>query len=116
MDNSNSAQREIKWAWIFFFLMGLWMIAYGIYGLTLYALQPNHWEFLTLDKNIHEYLGGVFQALGLSSIGFGFLTIFISYFHFRNRSLGAWLALSYYPIFFFLAIFYTPVIDVKTIN
>jgi len=107
MPNSNSVRNQVKWGWIFFFLMGLWMIAYGIYGFTLFALQPNHWDFLSQSEEVHAYLGGVFQALGLSSVGFGFLTIFVSYFHFKNGSRGAWIAFIYYPIFFLTAIFYT---------
>jgi hypothetical protein len=95
------------WRWIFFVLVGIQLVAYGIYSLTLYRNEPSHWNFLTLDTSIHEYISGVFQASGLSSLGFGVLTIVISYFHYRHGSKGTWYAFLFFPLFFTLAIFFT---------
>ncbi len=105
---TNSNQTEIpsvrSYTWLIFAGFGLIFIAYGIYAFTLQYVQPEHWQWLTPSGLIADYMGGVFRILGMLSIGFGFLTVAISYGSFRRGDKWAWYAFIFYPILFLVAI------------
>ncbi len=91
-------------AWLLFTGFGALFLLYGVYALMLPSTQPNHWDFLTFDRDTVKYIAGNFWWLGMISIGFGILTIAISLTSFRKGERWAWYAFWLFPLFFLLAI------------
>jgi len=95
------------WTWVIFMLFGALLLLYGLYALTLPSTQPSHWDDLTANPEVVDYIAGNFRWLGMLSVGFGIVTIAFSYTSYRKGDRGAWYAFVYFPIFFFLAIPFT---------
>ena len=92
------------YAWIVFAGFGALFVAYGIYTFTLQFLQPEHWNWLVISSDAVDYIGGTFRWLGMVSIGFGVLTIAMSYGGFRRGDRWVWFAFLFFPVFFLVAI------------
>lgn len=94
-------------SWVFFFVVGLLLITYGVYAMTLPILQPDHWDDITTDPTVVSYIGINFQWLGLLGFGLGMCTAMASYASFRRGEKWAWIAFWLYPAFFLLAVPFT---------
>jgi len=48
-------------AWLLFAGIAVLFIIYGIYALILPSAQPQHWDFLTIDRDAVAYIGATFR-------------------------------------------------------
>ena len=96
-------------SWWIFAVIGLLLIAYGIYAFVLPTADPDHWFRNEIVDAADEatYIGGIFRLLGMMSAMVGFLTLAVAYFGFRIGSRNAWFGFLAYPVFFVLAIAFT---------
>jgi len=104
---TSSLPRIHTWTWFVFVFFSVLLVIYGVYAITLPSMQPAHWDDLTSDPEVVDYIAGNFRWLGMLSLGFGVVTIGLAYTGYRKNERGAWYAFVYFPIFFVLAIAFT---------
>lgn len=94
-----------RFATLLFIVIGLLFILYGIYKFLLPSLEPDHWNWLSKDKEVIQYISGNFRWSGLCFIGLGAFTVLITSTAFRRGEKWAWWALWYLPVMFLIGAF-----------
>ena len=93
-------QQETAGAWVFFFAVGLLLVAHGVYLAVLPSADPDHWRFYTDDPDTVAYLADDFRASGGMTAAFGVLTAAAAAGWFRSANRWAWYAFWIYPLLF----------------
>ena len=103
----NSLSGSLNIAWLPFAGFGILFVVYGVYAFTLIDAQPSHWDWITSDQQVVDYLGGTFKVIGMTSSGLGIMTVIVATGGFRKGERWAWYAFTVFPFFFLVAILFT---------
>src|SRR4051812_18282675 len=76
--DSRSPDSKPVGAWVLFFVLGLLLVAYGVYLAILPSADPDHWKTYTTDPDVVAYLADDFRASGGLTVAFGVLTALTS--------------------------------------
>jgi hypothetical protein len=85
-------------AWVPFFALGLFMMAFGVYQAVLPSADPNHWKSFITDPVVVAYVADDFRASGGMTVAFGLLTAVASFRWFRAGDPWAWFTFWIFPI------------------
>ena len=86
-------------AWIIFVLFGLSVVLPGYQSLCLLCIEPQHWDWLTRDPNILDYLNETWRLIGIHQLAFGLLTLIIAATSYRKGVIWAWFAMWIWPAY-----------------
>ena len=90
-----------KHAWIIFLASGIFILIFIGFNFLLFpSIDAKHWDWLTSDSEVVNYLRTSTRAAGLLAMGFASLTIAVSLTGYRKGEKWSWYTLWYLPVFF----------------
>jgi hypothetical protein len=91
-------KRPPGWSSIVFVVMGVLLCLWGLSLFWLRELQPDHWDWLTDDPEVLDYLSFAWKVAGIFTIATGVLTIVVAATAFRRGERWAWLVFLGWPL------------------
>mgnify|MGYP006971714097 CR=1 FL=1 len=85
--------------WIIFILFGLLQISSGLQSLCILCMEPGHWDWLTSDPEVLDYLNLTWRWIGVVGLTFGIWTLVITLTGFRQGVRWTWWAMWLWPAF-----------------
>lgn len=79
-----------RFFWIFLIIIGLLHLLPTISGFCIPCVDPNHWDWLTREQEVVDYLAFVWQNLSLFEAGLSLVMMAAAIIGYRRRERLAW--------------------------
>jgi hypothetical protein len=82
-----------RYFWIFFIIVGLLHFLPAINSFCILCREPGHWDWLTRDAEVLDYLSFVWQLVSLFQAGLSLVMMVVAAMGYRRGEKWAWLLL-----------------------
>ena len=92
-----------KHAWMIFFGLGIFLLTALAFNFLLLGsgiVDSGHWNWLTSEPAVYDYIAGTVRLMGLVALGFAIFIIATSLTGYRRGERWAWYSFWYLPVFF----------------
>jgi hypothetical protein len=79
-----------RFFWIFFIILGLLHFVPAINSLCVLCREPGHWDWLTRDAEVLDYLSFVWQLVGVFELALSVVMMVIAATGYRQGARWAW--------------------------
>jgi len=80
-------------------LFGMLQITSSLGSLCILCAQPDHWDWLSRDPEVLDYLNITWRWMGVNGLAFAILTIAVLVTGYRKGERWAWFAMWTWPAF-----------------
>ena len=88
--NIEYVTRRKNYFWLFFILIGLLHLVPALGSFCILCREPGHWDWLTQDAEVLDYLSFVWQLLGLFEGGLSVALMAVAATGYRQGARWAW--------------------------
>ena len=79
-----------RFFWIFFIILGLLHFVPAINSLCVLCREPGHWDWLTRDAEVLDYLSFVWQLVGVFELALSVVMMVVAATGYRQGARWAW--------------------------
>jgi len=85
--------------WLIFLLFGLLQMSSGLQSLCILCREPEHWNWLSNDPEVLDYLNVTWRWIGVTSMAFGLILLVITVTGYVRRERWAWFVMWIWPAY-----------------